>query len=59
LKTEDLLPILEVKTNRLPNWESILDGCAIYSRQNDGRNVTLLSATPFTNKPLEYYSIFL
>lgn len=25
--------------------------------QNDGRNVTLLSATPFTNKPLEYYSI--
>lgn len=26
-------------------------------KQNDGRNVTLLSATPFTNKPLEYYSI--
>ena len=25
--------------------------------QYDGRNVTLLSATPFTNKPLEYYSI--
>lgn len=25
--------------------------------QNDGRNVNLLSATPFTNKPLEYYSI--
>lgn len=25
--------------------------------QNDGRNITLLSATPFTNKPLEYYSI--
>ncbi len=25
--------------------------------QQDGRNVTLLSATPFTNKPLEYYSI--
>lgn len=25
--------------------------------QNDGRNVTLLSATPFTNKPLEYYSV--
>lgn len=25
--------------------------------QNKGRNVTLLSATPFTNKPLEYYSI--
>ncbi|MEE3724519.1 toprim domain-containing protein [Riemerella anatipestifer] len=25
--------------------------------QNDGRNVVLLSATPFTNKPLEYYSI--
>ncbi|WP_052910630.1 Eco57I restriction-modification methylase domain-containing protein [Riemerella anatipestifer] len=24
---------------------------------NNGRNVTLLSATPFTNKPLEYYSI--
>ncbi|MPS73103.1 MAG: restriction endonuclease subunit R [Chryseobacterium sp.] len=23
----------------------------------NGRNVTLLSATPFTNKPLEYYSI--
>ncbi|WES98343.1 SNF2-related protein [Chryseobacterium arthrosphaerae] len=23
----------------------------------EGRNVTLLSATPFTNKPLEYYSI--
>lgn len=29
-----------------------------YIQQNyDGRNVTLLSATPFTNKPLEYYSI--
>ena len=25
--------------------------------RNNGRNVTLLSATPFTNKPLEYYSI--
>jgi hypothetical protein len=25
--------------------------------ENDGRNVLLLSATPFTNKPLEYYSI--
>ncbi|MCY0979286.1 helicase-related protein [Chryseobacterium wangxinyae] len=25
--------------------------------KNDGRNVTLLSATPFTNRPLEYYSI--
>ncbi|MDO5608988.1 MAG: helicase-related protein, partial [Capnocytophaga sp.] len=25
--------------------------------QNNGRNVTLLSATPFTNKPLEYYSV--
>lgn len=25
--------------------------------QNAGRNVLLLSATPFTNKPLEYYSI--
>lgn len=25
--------------------------------QNNGRNVTLLSATPFTNKPMEYYSI--
>lgn len=25
--------------------------------KNDSRNVTLLSATPFTNKPLEYYSI--
>lgn len=25
--------------------------------QHNGRNVTLLSATPFTNKPLEYYSI--
>lgn len=25
--------------------------------QNNGRNVVLLSATPFTNKPLEYYSI--
>ena len=25
--------------------------------QNNGRNVSLLSATPFTNKPLEYYSI--
>lgn len=24
---------------------------------NNGRNVTLLSATPFTNHPLEYYSI--
>ena len=24
---------------------------------NDGRNVNLLSATPFTNHPLEYYSI--
>lgn len=28
----------------------------IQEKQN-GRNVTLLSATPFTNKPLEYYSI--
>lgn len=28
----------------------------IQERKN-GRNVTLLSATPFTNKPLEYYSI--
>lgn len=25
--------------------------------KNNGRNITLLSATPFTNKPLEYYSI--
>lgn len=25
--------------------------------KHNGRNVTLLSATPFTNKPLEYYSI--
>lgn len=25
--------------------------------KQDGRNITLLSATPFTNKPLEYYSI--
>jgi superfamily II DNA or RNA helicase len=25
--------------------------------ENNGRNVLLLSATPFTNKPLEYYSI--
>ena len=25
--------------------------------QNGGRNVVLLSATPFTNKPLEYYSV--
>lgn len=25
--------------------------------RNNGRNVTLLSATPFTNHPLEYYSI--
>lgn len=25
--------------------------------KNNGRNVTLLSATPFTNHPLEYYSI--
>ncbi|MBO9703721.1 MAG: DEAD/DEAH box helicase family protein, partial [Sporocytophaga sp.] len=25
--------------------------------KNNGRNVSLLSATPFTNKPLEYYSI--
>lgn len=26
-------------------------------KKNNGRNVSLLSATPFTNKPLEYYSI--
>lgn len=26
-------------------------------KQNGGRNVNLLSATPFTNHPLEYYSI--
>ena len=26
-------------------------------QKQDGRNITLLSATPFTNKPLEYYSI--
>lgn len=25
--------------------------------KQDGRNISLLSATPFTNKPLEYYSI--
>lgn len=25
--------------------------------KHDGRNITLLSATPFTNKPLEYYSV--
>lgn len=25
--------------------------------ENNGRNVLLLSATPFTNKPLEYYSV--
>ncbi|WP_292010729.1 toprim domain-containing protein [Chryseobacterium sp.] len=25
--------------------------------KHNGRNITLLSATPFTNKPLEYYSI--
>lgn len=31
---------------------------AQYIQKNyDGRNVTLLSATPFTNKPLEYYSV--
>lgn len=31
---------------------------AQYIQENcNGRNVTLLSATPFTNKPLEYYSI--
>ncbi|WPO84660.1 helicase-related protein (plasmid) [Chryseobacterium sp. JJR-5R] len=26
-------------------------------QKQDGRNISLLSATPFTNKPLEYYSI--
>ncbi len=26
-------------------------------QKHDGRNISLLSATPFTNKPLEYYSI--
>ncbi|MCD1117496.1 helicase-related protein [Chryseobacterium turcicum] len=31
--------------------------CQYIQDKNDGRNVTLLSATPFTNKPLEYYSI--
>ncbi len=31
--------------------------CQYIQKMNDGRNVTLLSATPFTNKPLEYYSI--
>src|SRR5690554_3965496 len=31
---------------------------AQYIQENyDGRNITLLSATPFTDKPLEYYSI--
>ncbi|MFN3773437.1 toprim domain-containing protein [Cloacibacterium normanense] len=31
--------------------------CQFIQDRNDGRNVSLLSATPFTNKPLEYYSI--
>ena len=31
--------------------------CQYIQDNYDGRNVTLLSATPFTNKPLEYYSI--
>lgn len=31
--------------------------CQYIQDKNNGRNVTLLSATPFTNKPLEYYSI--
>ena len=31
--------------------------CQYIQDKNDGRNITLLSATPFTNKPLEYYSI--
>lgn len=31
--------------------------CQYIQEKNNGRNVTLLSATPFTNKPLEYYSI--
>ncbi|WP_373709185.1 Eco57I restriction-modification methylase domain-containing protein [Kaistella sp.] len=31
--------------------------CQYIQDQQNGRNVTLLSATPFTNKPLEYYSI--
>ncbi|PTT78436.1 MULTISPECIES: Eco57I restriction-modification methylase domain-containing protein [unclassified Chryseobacterium] len=31
--------------------------CQYIQDKCDGRNVTLLSATPFTNKPLEYYSI--
>ena len=31
--------------------------CQYIQEKNDGRNVSLLSATPFTNKPLEYYSI--
>ncbi len=31
--------------------------CQYIQERYNGRNVTLLSATPFTNKPLEYYSI--
>ena len=31
--------------------------CQYIQDKQNGRNVTLLSATPFTNKPLEYYSI--
>lgn len=31
--------------------------CQYIQEKNNGRNVSLLSATPFTNKPLEYYSI--
>ena len=58
LKTAGLLQILEVRTNKLPNSELILGWLLnIFKIKNDGRNVTLLSATPFTNKPLEYYSI--
>ncbi|WP_407532370.1 helicase-related protein [Elizabethkingia miricola] len=32
-------------------------GAQYIQDKNNGRNITLLSATPFTNKPLEYYSI--
>jgi N12 class adenine-specific DNA methylase len=62
LKTEDLLQISEVKTNKLQIGINTWMAAQYIQDKNDGRNVTLLSATPFTNKPLNiipYYHLLL
>ena len=47
----------ETRINKLLSSELTRMAAQYIQDKNDGRNVSLLSATPFTNKPLEYYSI--